>query len=269
MKSLLLIAIPFIVVGCSRSEAPPDVDHGQHEGGDHLSHAGHQNGMLIVKTKPAVAGAGQPVALELMIHGADDTMVREFDVTHEKLVHLIMIREGLDEFAHVHPAVDEQGNLTISHTFSKAGMYRLYADYKPKDNTATIATAQIEVTGERSPAPPLVSNAPGKVTADGLVANLELSDAKGGKEAEVRFRLASESGQPIDNLEPYLGARGHLVVISANGDQYVHAHPIDSTTASNEVAFRVHFPAAGMYKGWGQFQIAGQVHTIPFVVETS
>jgi hypothetical protein len=203
-----------------------------------------------------------------MIHGADGTMVREFDVTHEKLVHLIMVREGLDEFAHVHPVVDKQGNLTISHTFPKAGKYRLYADYKPKDSTATIATAQIEVTGIRSPAPSLVRNAPGEVAADGLLANVDITDANGGQQVEVRFRLANESGQPIENLEPYLGARGHLVTISADGDQYVHAHPFDSPTASNEVVFMAHFPAPGMYKGWGQFQIAGHVRTIPFVVRS-
>jgi hypothetical protein len=110
-------------------------------------------------------------------------------------------------------------------------------------------------------------NAPGKVTADGLVAQVELQNAKTSESSEIRFRLTNESGQPIDNLQPYLGARGHLVVISADGKHYVHAHPTDASTAANEVVFMSHFPAAGMYKGWAQFQVSGQIRTVPFVVQ--
>jgi hypothetical protein len=42
---------------------------------------------------------------------------------------------------------------------------------------------------------------------------------------------------------------------------------MDESTASNEVVFMSHFPAAGTYKGWAQFQQAGQVRTLPFVVQ--
>ena len=60
---------------------------------------------------------------------------------------------------------------------------------------------------------------------------------------------------------------GHLVILSADGKQFVHAHPEDDAPKSNKVKFGAHFPSAGIYKGWGQFQRAGVVHTIPFVVE--
>ena len=60
---------------------------------------------------------------------------------------------------------------------------------------------------------------------------------------------------------------GHLVVLSQDGKQYVHAHPMDEkTTGSKVVAFMAHIPNAGLYKGWGQFQRQGQVHVIPFVL---
>ena len=130
-----------------------------------------------------------------------------------------------------------------------------------------IARGQIEVSGEPSTPSALVVNAPGKVTADGLVAQIELQNAKAGQESKVRFRLANESDQPVNDLQRYLGARGHLVVISADGTKYVHAHPMDAPAATNEVVFMVHFPEAGTYKGWAQFQYAGQVRTIPFVVQ--
>jgi len=223
--------------------------------------------MLMVQAEPAAPVAGQPVVLKLMIHEADGAMAREFEIEHEKLVHLIIVREGLDEFAHVHPDVDDQGNLKINYTFPKAGKYRLFADHKQKGKAATVAKAQIEVSGEPSSTPALTANAPGEITADGLVAQIELQNAKAGQSSEVRFRLSNESDHPTDNLQPYLGARGHLVVISADGTQYVHAHPMDAPTAANEVVFMSHFPAPGMYKGWAQFRVTDQVRTVPFVVQ--
>lgn len=261
----LFVSLVVAVLGCALSKTAVAVDHSQHEA-DHREMA-HESGMLMVETDPAKPIAGKPVTLKLMIHEADGGVVREFDTVHEKLVHLIIVRDGLDEFAHVHPAVDEQGNLTITHTFPKAGKYRLFADYKRKDKAGAVAKAQIEVSGESSPPAALAVDAPGKVTADGLVAQVELKNAKAGEESEVRFRLSDEAGKPVNDLQPYLGARGHLVVISADGTQYVHAHPMDAPSAANEVVFMSHFPKAGLYKGWGQFRLADKVRTMPFVVQ--
>jgi hypothetical protein len=61
------------------------------------------------------------------------------------------------------------------------------------------------------------------------------------------------------DLQPYMGAMGHLVVISADGKQYVHSHTASEKTAANVIAFGVHFGKAGIYKGWGQFLRAGTV----------
>jgi hypothetical protein len=221
----------------------------------------------MIQTDPPAPVADKPVVLKMMIHEADGAMAREFETVHEKLVHLIIVRDGLDEFAHVHPAVDDQGNLTITHTFTKAGKYRLFADHKPKGRAPAVAKAEIDVSGEQSPPPALTVNAPGQVTAEGVVAQVELQNAPAGQATEVRFRLANDAGQPIDDMQPYLGARGHLVVISADGTQYVHAHPLDTPTAANEVVFMCQFPSPGLYKGWAQFQLTDRLRTVPFIAE--
>jgi hypothetical protein len=85
----------------------------------------------------------------------------------------------------------------------------------------------------------------------------------------ITFRLQDEDGKPVTDLEPYLGAMGHLVVLNADAAQYVHAHPLTKTDSGNEVEFEVHFPAPGIYKFWGQFQRAGKVFTIPGVIQTN
>ena len=268
MKRVLSLLLAAAMLGCSSSKAPPVADHAQHDSADHAGHESHsESARLMVQTDPPAPVAGKPVVLKMMIHEADGAMAREFETVHEKLVHLIIVRDGLDEFAHVHPEVDDQGNLTITHTFAKAGKYRLFADHKPKGKAPAVAKAEIDVSGEPSPPPALTVNAPGKVSADGVVAQIELQNAKAGQSSEIRFRLTNESGQVIDDLQPYLGARGHLVVVSADGTQYVHAHPMDSPTAANEVVFMSHFPVTGMYKGWAQFQLTDRLRTVPFVVQ--
>ena len=83
----------------------------------------------------------------------------------------------------------------------------------------------------------------------------------------ITFTLADSAGKPVTDLQPYLGAMGHLVVISSDGKDYVHAHPIEDAKASGPVAFMAHFPHVGIYKGWGQFRRADVVHDVPFVVK--
>lgn len=268
MKHLVILVAATFLFGCSK-ETDPNVRkedaHGAGQHGDHGS--GASGAMLMVQTVPKALKPDESSTLNLMIHDANGSMVREFDVNHDKLAHLIMVRDGLDEFAHIHPDVDGQGNLTATHIFPKAGKYRLFVDYKPKGKPAATATAVVEVPGDAPSAPPLVVTAPGKVIADGLAVEVEVQNPKAGKEVDVRFRLNDSSGNPVADLQPYLGARGHLVILSADGAKYVHAHPGESRTAANEVVFTAHFPSVGFYKGWGQFLLAGQVRTVPFVLQ--
>ena len=264
--SPILIGVA-LLLGCSGSKEPGADNHNGHGGGQHGDHGGSTGAMLMVETVPKVLRPGEPGTLNLMIHDADGAMVRDFEVIHDKLAHLIVVRDGLDEFAHIHPEVDSQGNLRATHVFPKAGKYRLFVDYKPKGKAAATAKASVEVAGTAPPAIPLSVNAPGRITADGLIAELELRDPKAEQEAGVWFRLHNADGQPLAAVQTYLGARGHLVVISADGSKYVHAHPEETATSANEVRFAAHFPAAGVYKGWGQFLIEGHVRTVPFVVQ--
>ena len=108
---------------------------------------------------------------------------------------------------------------------------------------------------------------PGTVKGDGLGARVGVSGVKAGGEGTIRFEIADQAGKPVADLQPYMGAMGHLVVISQDGKRYVHAHPEDDRKAGgNVVAFGAHFPKAGLYKGWGQFKRGGEVRVVPFVL---
>lgn len=234
-------------------------------------HDGHDTGSttskLILSTDPAEVVPGEPVRLRAMVHRADGSMVSEFEEIHEEFVHLIVVREGLDHFAHLHPEVDDAGNVMTQFTFPAGGRYLLYADHKPAGEPQAVARGDLRVDGETPDAPELTPDVPGRVSGDGLTANVAVEDARPGGEARITFDLLDLAGRPVTDLETYLGALGHLVVLSEDGGEYVHAHPLESRDATDgRVAFAAHFAGQGLYKGWAQFQRSGRVLTVPFVL---
>lgn len=269
MRWMMLFGLAAFLAGCS----PPPGGHkeGHADKGDPKKHGKHgetaAKATLQVRTEPAEPAAGKPATLKLMIHGKDGKAVKDFAVVHEMKVHLIIVRDGLDTFAHLHPELDDAGNIKATYTFPTGGTYRLFADHKPTGGSAATAEAEVKVTGEAPALPSLKPDVPGTVKGDGLEAKVGVSGVRAGSEGTVRFDLLDEAGKAVADLQPYMGAMGHLVVISQDGKQYVHAHPAeDQKAGSNVVAFGAHFPKAGLYKGWGQFKRGGEVRVVPFVL---
>ena len=264
-------------LGCSKQEQPKQEEaiHGDHPKtvpGKQMAdeHGGHKGdraeAMLMVKTQPTVIKPGEPVKLNLMIHDGAGAVVKDFETVHEKKLHLIVVRDGLDRFAHIHPEIDSVGNITSTFIFLTAGKYRLYADHKTPGKNPMAAIAEVDVAGTPPPKPELIPNAPGRVTGDALAADIAIEKAKTGETTRISFALLDAAGKPVSDLQPYLGAMGHLVVLSSDGKQYVHSHPLEGKSSGGAIAFEAHFPHPGLYKGWGQFQRSNTVHDVPFVV---
>jgi hypothetical protein len=253
----------------SVEELKAKVEAGAGKDDPHAAHGGGKGDpVLMVETDPVRPAAGKPTTLKLMIHGAGGAVVKDFAVVHEQKVHLIVVRDGLDQFAHLHPAVDATGNLTVSYTFPTGGTYRLYADHQPAGGRQATARGEVKVAGDAPPAPAPTPDVPGKVAGDGLRAEVTVAGATVGGEATIGFDLADKEGRAVTDLQPYMGAMGHLVVLSRDGKQYVHAHPAEGKAdKSNRVVFMAHFMKAGLYKGWGQFRRSGKVEVVPFVIE--
>jgi hypothetical protein len=264
--TVLLVAI-VSVPGCTSQSNPPansPHEHGQHAPGSQKS--GQPAAQLVLSSTPERPRAREPALLRIMLHDASGQMLKEFEPIHTKLAHLIIVREGLDEFAHLHPTVDAAGNMTAEHTFTSGGSYLVFLDHKPAGKPAATAQARLLVEGNSPPAPALKPDVPGTIAGDGLQAKVSMRASEDQAQI-VSFQVEDESGEAVNDLQPYLGAMGHLVVLSADGGQYVHAHPLTETAQGGNVEFEVHFPGPGMYKGWGQFQRGGKVFTIPAVMQ--
>ncbi len=81
----------------------------------------------------------------------------------------------------------------------------------------------------------------------------------------------AKDGEPVADLQPYLGAYGHLVALRQGDLAYLHVHPDgepgDGTTKSGpEITFNSEAPSAGTYRLFLDFRHGGVVRTAEFTV---
>jgi hypothetical protein len=259
-----------LIAGCSRS-TPPAVPASDHSD-PHAQHTQHDTASakpadIVFRDGTPSPDASQPFTLRFHLEESGRP-VANLEPTHEKRMHLIIVRDALDVFLHLHPEIAADGTATVELTLPTAGSYHVYVDYKPAGGSPATAKATLATRDAVEAKPELVVNAPGIVSTTDLTAELAITPTSSGESRTVTFRLKDRvSGEAVQDLQPYLGAMGHLVVIRAATNDYIHAHPESSSNQPHEVSFEVHAAAAGLYAGWGQFQRAGKIMTVPFVFE--
>ena len=84
---------------------------------------------------------------------------------------------------------------------------------------------------------------PRRTTVDGYTVDVD-GHLTAGQTSRLTMAVA-RGGAPVTDLQPYLGAYGHLVVLRAGDLAYLHVHPERSDTAGPEIAFDVEVPTAG------------------------
>ena len=228
--------------------------------------------VVDVRTKSA-AKAGEATELQFTIKETKSkATVKDFDIAHTKIFHLLLVSKDLSWFAHEHPEQQPDGSFTHTQIFPAGGLYFAFADVAPRGAGSQILMGSVKVAGTTPTAIPLVPSGTTNA-ADGIKASLKgTSNIPIGKSLPVTFQLTdTATGDAITNLEPYLGAYGHLMIIHADGQTVVHSHPAEDEVGIAQskrgiVTFNARFPKAGIYKAWGQFQRAGKVVTIPFVI---
>ncbi|GAB2675828.1 hypothetical protein [Kribbella swartbergensis] len=212
--------------------------------------------------------AGAKTDLRFTIQGPDGKPVTKFTETHEKELHLIVVRRDLSGFHHVHPTRDASGTWSIPFTFTAGGTWRLFADFQPAglDRTLTLGT-DVNVSGLYIPVP--LSEPASSYSFHGYDVTLA-GNPVAGKESELTFTI-SRGGKPVTDLQPYLGAFGHLVSLRSGDLAYLHNHPAQhadpGTKGGPHITFATTFPTAGTYSLFLDFQHAGAVHTAEFTVK--
>lgn len=220
-------------------------------------------------TTALTPGAATEFAFRVL--GPNGDPVTRYAPTHEKDLHLIVVRRDLSGFRHVHPTLGGDGIWRIPLTVAAAGQYRLFADFRPADRAEALTLgADIPAPGRYAPAPlPPVSRTS---TVDGYTVELA-GDLVAGTASKMTLRV-SRDGRPVTDLQPYLGAYGHLVTLRAGDLAYLHTHPDGApgdgrTPAGPEVVFYVEVPSAGTYRLYLDFQHDGVVRTAEFTATTT
>lgn len=216
-------------------------------GGLQVAEAGYTLGLDTVR---AQAGR-RPVTFT--ITGPDGHAVTAYDVQHEKELHLIAVRRDATGFQHVHPTLAADGTWSTELDLTP-GPWRLIADFKPSDADPLVLGTDLLVAGDDEPAAPRPDVR--TVTVDGFTVTLT-GDLVAGGDAVLTPEVTRD-GRPVE-LEPYLGALGHLVALRRGDLAYLHVHP-------EGLDFHTSVPSAGGYDLFLDFQVDGVVHTAAFAL---
>lgn len=230
---------------------------------------------LQVQSDPTKPVAGKPAQLTIDVLSRETKQpVTEFDTVHERQIHFMVVSADLQHFAHEHPVLGSDGKFTLTYTFPTGGEYHLFADVAPKGAGSQILMQPLHVSG---PAQAGDGTAPFRSALtdviDGVRVALTTDPAKlpVGRSLNVVFSLKdAATGTPIIDLQPYLGAMAHLMLIHADGVTFVHSHPDESDPTNGHqgaLTFLARFPKPGFYRGWLQLQRGGKVETATFTWE--
>jgi hypothetical protein len=240
-----------------------------HESGQHEMHgapvglASTADGLTLETAWIAAEGdAGRPGTLEFRILGPDGEPVRDFEEQHGRALHLMVVRRDLTRYRHLHPRMDVEGTWSAPLAFPDPGVYRVFADFATAGRGLTLGT-DLEVPGPYEPAP--LPAPEGVARTGGYEVRLD-AEIQAEGHASLVFGV-SRGGRGVYDLEPYLGALGHLVALREGDLAFLHVHPEAEKGFGPRVAFRATFPSEGRYRLFLQFAHANEVHTAAFTVE--
>jgi hypothetical protein len=236
---------------------------------DNATGSGRTFEMQLVAT-PAAPEAGKPVRLAFRpVDKASPEAPVPLALVHEKKIHLIIVSKDLSEFFHEHPTFGADGTYTQDFTFKTGGDYVLFQDYTPEGDRHQLGRQDLTVSGPKRPAVTFGKDVTTWQNAAGYSAELTLDrPAQVGAPLAVKTTI-KKGGQPVTDLENYLGALGHMVVISEDTKQYLHVHPLDQADTGPAVGFQTMFEQPGGYRVFLQFQHAGQIQTADFVLNVT
>jgi hypothetical protein len=227
-----------------------------------------ENGLEIDVSRGRASGM---VALAIRVLDGGET-VRDFEIVHERLFHLFVVSRDLSHFDHVHPEPGADGVFRIDLRVPRPDVYRLVGDFYPSGGIPQTVQRTIVTPGFDGPvfaaAAPLEPDAREK-SVSGLRIALEAEPLVAGREIDLSFAVVdAASGERVTDLEPFLGAPGHLLVMSADLADAIHSHPEEAKDPAR-VGFTLRFPRPLNYRMWLQVQRRGAVVTVPFTVPVS
>jgi hypothetical protein len=237
-----------------------------------------------MRTRPTSIKAGETFRLAFDIHHPKSgAPVRDFHIVHDMPFHLFVVSQDLNYFAHIHPRHQADGSFVIETSVPKSGAYFVYADIFPVGGVPQVAYGNLITAGYQGD----LFSSRARIERDRVLTR-ELENTRfaltidprepvAGKKLTLKYQITDlKSGEAVRDLEPYLDAWGHTLILSEDARDYVHSHPVqlipdgvDRTgmRGGPEISFEAFVPRSGRYRIWSQFQRHGKVITVPFTIE--
>ncbi len=235
---------------------------------------------------------GQATKITFKIVNERKEVLKDFTVAHEKLMHFILVRKDLQQFQHLHPDFNQQtGEFSVNVTFPTDGPYRLFPDFTPTPENPqklpVTATYDVNV-GDLSKYKPQAVTADTNTTktADGYTVYYSFPETLKAQ-TQIDYNLSVEKDNSYVNLEQYLGAMGHGVIIKERSLDFIHTHAGEMDMAGmenmsmddmgqmnhggepNVIDFSTSFPEPGTYRIFTQFQVKGKVVTSDYTLKVN
>lgn len=239
---------------------------------------GRPHANLALATYPAVPLVGQPMTLTLNLSdGGTGLPVDDLVSHHEALLHLVVLDQSGGFMAHLHPARVAPGRFVADLTPDRPGRYSAYAEIARIDSGTQVIAREFLVSGNSTARAPAAQGF--GVRTDGPLQIDVRSSAdplRAGSQATLTFRFV-QAGQPVLDIQPWLGMAGHLIARSDDGAIFGHIHAAEPATPPGQagsgvrygpdIRFASTFPQPGRYQLWAQFKHNDRIVTVPVTVE--
>ncbi|MEV5981989.1 hypothetical protein [Streptomyces sp. NPDC052114] len=250
--------------------------NGEHEGAQHAGHGESTPGGLQVSERgytldlrTARIEADRKEELRFaVVKDSSGKNVTAYAKEHDKELHLIVASRDLNTYRHLHPTRAADGTWSTKVELPEAGGYRVFADFRPEGAKEGLTLgADLAVAGAYGPKDLPAHSTTAKV--DGYDVTLK-GDLKTGAGGDLTLNVAKD-GRPVTDLQPYLGAYGHLVALRSGDLAYLHVHPNGEpgdgkTKAGPGISFMAAAPSKGAYRLFLDFKHEGKVRTAAFTV---
>ena len=242
-------------------------------------------------TLPTLVKAGEPARWRFKVfHPGTGQPVTKFESVHERQYHLFVISHDMAHFQHIHPEQEADGTWTIDVTLPKAGYYKVLSDFLPSGGSTQLIARPLVTAGYTGDladeAATLVADTSHVKTVADITATVSYDPPTfvAGLYGHLIFNLTdAATGRPITDLQTYLGAFGHTLIMSEDMVDYVHAHPLDILASGDDdgvpqfvippgaeleklrggpqVIFDGLMPKPGRYRAWTQFRRNDRLYT--------
>ena len=183
--------------------------------------------------------------------------ISDLEIVHDKIMHVVLVRDDLKHFDHIHPEMIGSGIFAVPYKFSSSGLYRIWVDFTI-DGMQHIVDFDINVPGD--------VETEEKNLLDGIKVNfLAPNEIFADKEIELKFEIFDKNNKPIPITEKFLAADAHLISTDESLEEFNHNHD-EKFDKDNKVLFMHTFAKSGRHKIWLQFSAEGKAKTASFEV---